>query len=98
MSDAPQAQPAKTITRDRAARQAKRAKFERLHRDYLAARAACTDPDGPDGCRLPLRRMFGQNGKSSTASSPKTPRMVISSRTVSSLPSAPSRPISFDSG
>jgi len=27
---------------------AKLTKFERLHRDYLAARAAYADPDGPD--------------------------------------------------
>ena len=47
MSDATQAGPVEDSPHDKAWR-AKRAKFERLHRDYLAAQAACKDPDGPD--------------------------------------------------
>lgn len=46
MSDAPQAE---TVDpRDRRVWLAKLIKFERLYRDYLAARAAYADPDGPD--------------------------------------------------
>ena len=48
MTDATQAETAEPASRERAAWRAKRIKFERLHRDYLAAQAACKDPDGPD--------------------------------------------------
>jgi hypothetical protein len=47
MSDATQAETVKSDPHDRSWL-AKRIKFERLHRDYLAARAAYADPDGPD--------------------------------------------------
>jgi hypothetical protein len=47
MSDAPQAEKAEVSCYDRIW-SAKLTKFERLHRDYLAARAAYANPDGPD--------------------------------------------------
>jgi hypothetical protein len=47
MSDATQAETAGAIPHDRIWH-AKRIKFERLHRDYLAAEAAYADPDQPD--------------------------------------------------
>jgi hypothetical protein len=48
MSDAPQAE---TVERGHIHDRiwlAKLTKFERLYRDYLAARAAYADPDGPE--------------------------------------------------
>jgi hypothetical protein len=47
MSDAAQAEKAEAIPHGRI-RLAKLTKFERLHRDYLAAQAAYADPDQPD--------------------------------------------------
>ncbi len=47
MSDATRAETAELSPLD-ALWQAKRVKFERLHRDYLAAQAAYADPDGPE--------------------------------------------------
>ena len=108
MSDEPQAETSKASPHDRVWR-AKLTKFERLHRDYLAARAAYADPDGPDDddVKIPLSdkhdaaelallvqpspatRGFWVKWRSSTASSPTTPRMVITPRTASSPPSAP---------
>ena len=43
---------------------AKLTKFERLHRDYLAARAAYADPDGPDDdeVKSPLSDKAGRRG------------------------------------
>ena len=43
---------------------AKLTKFERLHRDYLAARAAYADPDGPDDdeVKVPLSEKQGRSG------------------------------------
>ena len=118
MTDAPQAETAEVGRLHDRVWLAKLTKFERLHRDYLAARAAYADPDGPDDDEVkaplsdkqdaaelallvqPSPATWGirSNRKSSTASSPPTPRMVIRSRTVSSPPSAPSRPTSSGSG
>jgi hypothetical protein len=48
MSDTTQAETVEVLRPHDKARLAKLTKFERLHRDYLAARAAYADPDGPD--------------------------------------------------
>jgi hypothetical protein len=48
MSDATQAEPGELGHVYDRIWLAKLTKFERLHRDYLAAQAAYADPDGPD--------------------------------------------------
>ena len=48
MTDAPQAETVETGRLHDRVWLAKLTKFERLHRDYLAAQAAYADPDGPD--------------------------------------------------
>ena len=56
MSDTTQAEPAEPLHVYDRIWLAKLTKFERLHRDYLAARAAYADPDGPDDdeVKIPL--------------------------------------------
>ena len=48
MSETTNAPEAETVSHSAKVWLAKMTKFQRLHRDYLAAQAAYADPDGPD--------------------------------------------------
>jgi hypothetical protein len=125
MSDATQAEPTKVSCYDRIW-SAKLTKFERLHRDYLAARAAYADPDGPDDDEVKAPLSEKQDAAELALLVQPAPatwgiwvkweildrlvttdaedghyyenRIIITTRTVSSSPSAPSRPTSSGSG